>query len=465
MPPVSTNTLAFKLGIILILIGMAWIPTMVVLVLTTDRANRANEAAREIASMWGQSQLINGPIITIPLSVVSIENGKQVAHEERLYLLPETLAYDVDMNTEKRSRGIFDAAVYTATVHATGTVHLSSLNSVQSSGTILWNKARLSVGIPDTRGVAASTTLMWNGAVIPFEPGVAGPDIGQTGISAPIALNPAKDDYTFSFDTSLRGSQRFDIAPVGKTTEVTMRANWASPSFTGSFLPDNREVSDSGFTATWSVSSFGRATPQAWMGAGQPAAALYSPPVTVLGGSEAGSFSGEVPVLAPSTMAAAFGVDLMQTVDLYTEVNRAVKYSILFIGLTFLAFFMFEVLSGLRIHPIHYLLVGLAIALFYLLLLSLAETIGFLSAYLISTIATTGLIASYSASVLKARGRASVIAGLLLALFAYLYILLQLEELSLLFGSIMLFASLSTVMYLTRAIDWYSFSGPRNPKV
>lgn len=458
MTPFKAAPLAFKLIVIGILIVMVWIPTMIVFVLSGERSSRAAEAANEIAGSWGYPQTINGPIITIPIRTVTVQNNVRTESEDMIYILPDEVSFDAGMTTEERSRGIFETAVYTATLHATGTFTIAAIAGIQPNGTILWDKARLSVGIPDTRGIATSTSLTWEGAITPFEPGTSAVDIGP-GMSAPIALSPAKNTYTFSFDTSLRGSQRFFVSPVGKATNVTMHANWPSPSFTGAFLPDSREITDAGFTAQWGISSFGRSTPQAWTSSSQTGiAAPYYPPIPPSRDMQKMGSAAMPTSSVGNTTAAAFGVDLIQTVDLYTQVNRAVKYSILFIGLTFLAFFMFEALAGLRIHPIHYLLVGLALALFYLLLLAFAETVGFLPAYLISTIATTGLITAYSASVLRAHRRAGIIAGLLIALFGYLYILLQLEELSLVFGSIMLFAVLSTVMYLTRNIDWYTFS-------
>ena len=194
-----------------------------------------------------------------------------------------------------------------------------------------------------------------------------------------------------------------------------------------------RRLTENGFEATWKITSYGKNLPQFWL-------------------------ENTTAVDNATLLSKQFGVGLYQEVDFYTMVDRATKYSILFISLTFLTFFMYEVLVGLRIHPVQYLLVGLGIALFYLLLLSFAEITGFLPAYLISMIATIALVSGYCFSVLKARKRAAAIAALLLALYGYLYILLQLETFSLLFGSVLLFGVLATVMYLTRDLDWYTLN-------
>lgn len=436
----QTNPLVLKLLVIGTLISVSWIPTLLIVGLVADRSNRADEARAEIATTWGREQTINGPIITIPTRTVTVQNdGKQIIHKDLIFLLPETLTYDVVLETQTLSRGIFDAVVYTGRIKGTGTVNLNEINSGDTARTIQWNDATFSIGIPDTRGITSSAELNWSGEKSVFEPGVPPMTVGIAGISAPVHISQNQKEHTFTFDLSLRGSEKIDFIPLGKTTSVNISSNWQSPSFSGEFLPKDRELTQTGFQASWLISSFGRSIPQSW----------------------SGTSAADTQTIQENMQKAAFGVSLHQGVDFYTQTNRTVKYSILFISLTFIAFFMFEILSRLRIHPMNYLLVGLAIALFYLLLLSLSEQIGFLPAYLASTLAITGLITGYCKSVLKANKRAGAITALLIALYSYLYILLQLDELSLIFGSILLFGVLTAAMYLTRNIDWYEISERR----
>lgn len=433
------NTLFAKLVIIALLTGVAWVPTFFVLGLVKERSNRADEAVAEIATKWGREQTLNGPVLTIPIKIpATIAGGERTFQEELIFLVPETLKYYISLDTEVLSRGIFDAGVYTGKIKGSGTFNLDDIDFSQVSGTIQWDDASISIGIPDTRGIDSEIQLAWNDEQSNFKPGVSALTLGTTGISAPIRINQNQKENVFSFELSLRGSENINFVPFGKTTNVSVTSNWLSPSFSGEFLPKEREINEAGFTASWTVSSYGRSIEQSWVGT------KSLPSLT----------------LKKNIQNSAFGVALHQDADFYTQVNRAIKYSILFIALTFLAFFMFEVLAKLWIHPMNYLLVGLAIAIFYLLLLSLSENIGFFYAYITSTIAVTALITGYCKSVLKAKKRAGTIAILLLALYAYLYILLQLDELSLIFGSVFLFAILAVVMYLTRNINWYEIADP-----
>jgi len=426
--------LLFKLIAIALLMGVSLAASFSVLGLVIERSHRSDEAIREIASAWSREQTITGPVIAIPLQTTVITStGQTTTQENNIFLLPDTLTYDISVDTETRSRGIFEAAVYTSRITGTGSFNLDDVDRTHIDGIVQWDNATVFIGIPDTRGVESSAVLLWNGEEIIFEPGVPRNSIEASGISVPLNIQPLKKEHMFSFDIILRGSEAIYIAPLGKTTDVSISSNWPAPSFTGAFLPKEHNLTDAGFTAKWNVSSFGRSLPQSWVE----------------------SATGHDQTIKEHIVNSLFGVSLNHGVDFYTQVNRSVKYSVLFIALTFLVFFMFEVLSQLRVHPLNYLLIGLAIALFYLLLLSLAEHVGFLSAYSISAIAITGLITGYARSVLKAKKKAGIIAVLLSVLYSYLYILLQLDEFSLLFGSLFLFAILAIVMYLTRNIDWY----------
>lgn len=423
------NTTTAKLIIVGILIGICLVPSLFVLILLSERTDRQEEAKTEIAGKWGSSQLISGPILSVPYYKSSIDQ-QGVKHESSgvLNVLPHKLSYNASIEPEVRSRGIFEAVVYKTNIEGQGTFEIPDLSYVSvRPSEIQWDKAYVSIGITDTRGIVQQVNLKWNNADFVFEPGSKNPIAGVSGVHAFVPVNAGKKSFDFAYTFGIRGSEQLEFLPLGGETKVALTSSWNSPSFTGAYLPDEHTVAD-GFSARWSVSSFGRSYPQQWL---------------------------DAEVSLDTLSSSRFGVSLIQGVDFYTKINRTIKYAIMFIAITFMTFFLFEVLAKLRIHPFQYLLVGFALALFYLLLLSLSERFGFLPAYVISTLATIGLITSYSAKVLRAQKKALIVAGLLFLLYSYLYVIVQLEDLALLYGSLLLFALLALTMYLTRNIDWY----------
>jgi len=418
-----------KLVAVGVLIVVCVVPSFFVWILLAERTNRQDEAKVEITSKWGESQVIAGPILSLPYRKSYLDSqGTRQETTGVLNMLPEKLQYMATLDPEVRSRGIFDAVVYKAHVEGKGTFAMPDFSHTSiTAGDIEWDKAYVSVGISDTRGILAEIPLAWAGATVPFKSGAKNASFGERGIHAFVPINLSKKSFDFAYAFDLRGSEDLQFLPLGNETIVDIKSGWNSPSFIGAYLPAERTL-DNGFSAHWSVSSFGRSYPQQWL---DEEASMASPAVSI------------------------FGVSLIQGIDFYKKVERTVKYAVMFIAITFLAFFLFEVLGKLNIHPFQYLLVGLALALFYLLLLSLSERIGFLPAYVISTAATVGLITTYSAKVLGARGKALIVAALLALLYSYLYVIVQLEDLALLSGAVLLFVLLALTMYLTRNIDWY----------
>ena len=425
--PQHSTTL--KLLIVGVLIFICLVPSFFVWILLAERTNRQDEAKREITSKWGTSQVIAGPILSLPYYKATID-PQGFKHESSgvFNVLPQKLNHTAIIDPEVRSRGIFDAIVYTTKIDGQGAFAMPDLQhaSIKSSD-IQWDKAYVAVAISDTRGIIQEVTLQWNGSSIPFQPGSKNTIAGESGIHAFVPLDTSKKSFDFAYSLGVRGSEQLEFLPFGSETSVEVKSRWNSPSFTGAYLPDERDVAD-GFSAHWSVSSFGRSYPQQWV---------------------------DREVDQQNLLNSRFGVSLIQQVDFYTKINRTVKYAVMFIAITFMAFFLFEVLSKLRIHPFQYLLVGFALALFYLLLLSFSERFGFLAAYIISTLATIGLITAYCAKVLRAHTKALIVSGLLFLLYSYLYVIVQLEDLALLYGSILLFVLLALTMYITRNIDWY----------
>lgn len=431
------NQLTTKLIVLAVLVAVSWIATMFVWGVIQDRESRQETASNEISEQWSRPQVIAGPVITIPVEKTNVTTtGERVVNTTTLTLLPQNLFYDSQVESQLLTRGVYETPVYTTIVNGVGSFDLSDIDVKSSADTrILWDKAVVSINVSDTRGISSMFDLTLNSDNYQMLPSSDFLTLDGSGVHTNVSIDPNQPDYTFSFELPLKGSREISFLPLGEDTNVVVKSDWSAPSFTGEFLPEERSITESGFEATWNITSYGKNLPQYWL-------------------------SDSAMVESESLLSKSFGVGLYQEIDFYTMVDRSTKYSILFISLTFLTFFMYEVLAGLRIHPMQYLLVGLAIALFYLLLLSFAEIIGFLPAYLVSTIATTVLITGYCFSVLKAKKRAFSIAVLLAALYLYLYILLQLEEFSLLFGSLLLFGVLTTVMYITRNLDWYSLNRP-----
>lgn len=429
------NNATLKIIFIGVMTILLMIPLVMVRELIAEREMRYREAIDEVSSKWSSEQTIKGPLLAIPYTVSTTVAGERILRNEIAFFLPDKLNVSGDVLPETRSRGIFEVVLYTSQMQIDAEFSFPAMQKFQTvASQIQWENAKLLFGIPDLRGIQEDIKINWDGQEIALMPGVVQNPLFQSGVSAPISnLNQAeKERFQTSFSLSLQGSSRLAFVPFGKQTTVTLDSSWSSPSFDGSFLPSEREISHQGFKGVWDISYFGRSYPQEWS-------------------SESVSAS-----LESEVEKSVFGVSLHLPVDYYQQNTRSVKYGILFIFLTFAAFFLFEVLSQLKIHPLQYLLVGFAMCIFYLLLLSLSEHIGFGPAYVISSSATVGLIGSYCFKVLKNPSGGILMTLLVAAIYSFLYVVLQLEDYALLIGSAAVFGALSIVMYLTRNIDWYS---------
>lgn len=417
------SSVTVKLFVIGVIGAACLVASLLVLGLVSERQVRHDEVQNEIGQMWGAPQTVLGPVLVFTKPPL-----KDSTTPVEQYVLPRSLKIESALEPEVRSRGIFDTVVYTQKLKVSGVFATADMG-----GTIpLRSTPTLVVSLSDTRSIETQVSLKWNGITVPFDPGPNARLFDGAGIHASVPYLASVAEYPFSFELTIKGTKEALFVPVGKETEIIATSPWQTPTFTGAFLPSERSVDDDGFTATWRVASFGRNYPQTWEG------------------KDAVSFF--------ALTESAFGINFFEGVDLYTQLERSVKYAILFIVITFTVFFMFEVMQRVRVHPIQYLLIGSALALFYLLLLSLAEQIGFLYAYIIATVLTTALITGYSASVLKQKSRALLVGVTLGALYAYLYFILKLEDYALLFGALLLFVLLATVMFLTRNIDWFLVS-------
>ena len=431
------NSVMLKLATAGFLMLMLLIPAGSIQSLVSERSARQRDAVTEVSDKWGGNQDVSGPILVVPYrESYRDEKGITRSRLQRAYFLPETLAIQSDVKAQRRRRGIYEVTLYTTQLKMSGHFRRPSFHSLKASASqILWKDATITVGIPDTRGIRDSRiAARLAGRQLDFQPG-AEPTLFPSGIQAAASDVDRLTALPFELAFDLQGSTALSFAPLGKQTTVEVRSDWKDPSFFGAFLPAKRQINERGFTALWKVSFFGRNIPQAWTS--ESLAAKQSR--QGLSGSN-------------------FGVRLIVPVDFYQKVERAVKYALLFIGLTFLAFLLFEIFNRLQIHPMQYILVGSALCVFYLLFLSLSEHIGFTAAYLIAAVTVVGLISGYCLRILRERKRALVMTGLLAGLYGYLYFVLHSEDFALLLGSLLVLSVLAGVMYLTRNIDWYSVS-------
>ena len=405
------------------------IPASIVESLITERNERKNSVVNEVSGKWGNQQTIAGPILSIPLKhTVKDSEGKISTSTNLLHILPDSLYATGNISTEIRYRGIFQVVLYNTKLSLSGTINTADIPQLKQSNAIpQWSDAFFTVGITDLRGIKENVVLKINSSQLSAKSGVRSADVVSSGITFHPEISEQQKLYPFSFDLDLNGSSELRFVPLGKHTEVNLKSAWNSPSFTGDFLPEQKTIGDNGFSAKWKILELNRNFPQSWIGKND------------------------------AVDKSSFGVHLLQTVDEYQQTYRTAKYAILIVALTFLAFFLCEVLTNELLHPIHYTLVGLSLILFYVLVLSLSEQFGFNIAYVVSSLTILTMIMLYTRAIVTHKRTSVFTGGVIFSLYIFLYVVLQLEDYALLIGSVGLLASLSAVMYLTRKVDWFSF--------
>ena len=451
------RTPGFKLALAIVVGLVLTIPLFSVWLLVYDRKTQSEEATASITAGWGGPQAIAGPVIVIPYRATAtetvIENGQSVTRSREvrreLTLAPEAIELTSSVRPEVRKRSIYQAVVYGAQM--TGKARFAFPPDLARTGVdpsqMDMSRAELRFGLSDPRGLGANPQVKVDGQPLRLQPG--GGSSGGRGFFAWLdanGLNARPIGVEFAFD--LRGNEALSLAPQAGDTRWTVRSSWPSPSFGGEFLPANRSVTEKGFTAVYRIGNLalGRSLVSTGDAGATNVIERVSPPSRT-------NYATTAPAADTGPVQTA-QISLIQPVDPYSQVNRATKYGFLFIGFTFLALLMFDVIGGVRVSAVEYLLMGAALVLFFVLLLAFAEVIGFTFAYVVASAAIAGLNTAYSAAVLSSWGRAGFIGGLLVGLYAVLYILLSLEAFSLLIGSLLLFAALAGVMYATRRIDW-----------
>lgn len=417
-----------------LLILIMLIPTALIMNLVHEREKRQSEVVDEISSKWATAQYIGGPVLYIPY--YEKEYNKKTKETERIrklaYIMPEKLDIKSDVQPEVRHRSIYDVTVYSSSVSMSGSFNTSYLQKLNiADADIIYNEIRLLVGVTDNRGLHEEVKLLWNNTPMLMDANIDF-DTSVDMLGAPVSV--AKDSkIPFTISMNLNGTEGISFIPVGKSTTVHLSSSWRDPSFIGDYLPNKNDVSDSGFTAEWKVSHVSRNYPQF------------------------GNYLNWIDIKE-----SAFGVKLIQPLDHYSKTERSVKYAILIIALTFVVFFLLEIIHKKMIHPLQYILVGIALSVFYTLLLSISEYTGFDIAYLIAVIATVSLITWYIYGIFKKMKVAAGFSAALLSLYMYIYFLIQLKDYALLFGSIGLFIIVFIVMYASRNIDWYNTSLSKN---
>lgn len=411
------------------------VPLMMINGVISERTYYRDEAVRRIAESSAGEQSLAGVVVMVPYVdwVNTVVPGKDDApatvrrerSEHEWFFFPETYALDGRVNPATRKLGLHEVRVYEleATLQAGFSIAIPDTPSNVNERQI--GTPRLAFGISDVRGLVGTPRLKVDGTAVPLQQG-SGVRDGR-GVHADLAPLSAGETRTFAatVDLAIAGTERLAIAPIGTSNRVALTSPWPHPQFAGRFLPRNREVRDNGFEATWEISALAAATQRQF-----------------LQGDTMESLDG-------------LSLTLVEPVNIYSQADRASKYGVLFVLLTFTAFFLFELIKRLRIHPVQYLLVGLALAIFFLLLLSLSEHIAFLWAYLAAASACIGLLGFYLSHVLRSRARGIGFAAGLTLLYGALYGLLISEDNALVLGSLLLFAVLAAIMVVTRRIDWY----------
>jgi inner membrane protein len=427
------TSMTFRVAVLAILALLLLIPLSMVQGLIREREWRKEEAQREVSSTWGGPQTLVGPVISVPYDqVVRVRSGDQeelktVRHHA--HFLPDALDITMELLPEKRHRGIYDVVVYRARFSLKGRFAAPAENDLRLEGRLKWQEAFVSVGVSDLRSLREQVRMRLGGNALSFEPGAPVDDVMGTAVHALVDLGTGEEALDFTMDLQVNGSAWVRMVPVGRVTTAYFKSAWPDPKFAGAFLPDTSTIAAEGTTARWTVLHLNRSYPQV--------------------------FTGD---RAREVEDSAFGVDLVLPVDEYRKSDRASKYGFMLICLVFLVFFFVEVLQKLRIHPIQYLLVGLALSLFYTLLIAISEHTGFGRAYGIATAATIGLVVFYAASVFRMPRATRILALVMVFVYGFMFTIIHQEDYALLIGSIGLFVVLAVVMALSRRIDWYGGS-------
>ncbi len=426
------NSVTLKLVIITILMLLLLIPATMIQSLIQEREHLNAEVTREVSLKWSGDQQLNGPILTIPLTYEFEMENKTTTTTKYWHILPDELNMEGNIMSEILKRGMYDVVVYKSTLNISGDFQIDHQPDPQNLQVIHYDKAFLTMGISDLRGIKNQINIKWNDDNLNVEPGSKIPNIIYSGITfnLPDLSKQLAQKMQFDFSIHLLGSKNLSFVPIGATTKVNLTSSWANPSFDGNFLPETREVNDHGFKATWSILQLNRNFPQDWIGNENKQQMQES----------------------------SFGVNFIIPLEDYQKSYRSTKYAVMTIALTFLIFFLVEILNKRKIHPFQYAMVGLALCLFYTLLVSISEHTDFNFAYWISTAIIVAMISLYSLSVFKKIKLSLILTTTLFGIYGFMFVTLQLTDYALIIGSIGLTIILGLTMFFTRNINWYNLN-------
>ena len=446
-----SESVIVKLCLIGVLTLLLLIPSGLVQNLIVERQARQQEVNNEISDKWSGSQLVEGPILVIPYktNVNHKDSAGKVTTKEvltNIYILPETLNITGKAEPQLLHRGIFDAVVYNSKIRVTGKFSAMELRkSGINPDMVQWDKAKVNIGLSDLKGLKNNPVIKLAGKDYAVEPDFTTMALFTNNLIIQPDLSTGKNTaLDFSFDLDLRGSNELSFLHIGKSTTVKIDGSWGNPKFTGRYLPEQRNVSANAFSATWKMPYFNRPFSQQCINENST---LVTAPATQ-----------EIPLPETNVEAplrdGSFGVQFILPVDQYQKTMRSGKYSILIIMLTFISLFFTELLNKRKVHLLQYVLIGAAMIIYYTLLLSFSERVGFNLAYLIASVATVSLIGSFIAALLKNKKPAWIFAGILTVFYGFVYVIIQLQDVALLFGSVGLFIIVAALMYLSAKIDW-----------
>jgi len=427
----STGVKLLMIGFLtlILLIPSTWIQSLI-----SERDQRQKEAAAEVAEKWSGPQLIEGPVMQLPYKMttkITDATGKTSFKEvlSTIYLLPEQLNMTAEVVPQILKRGIFDIVVYNTKIHIDGNfAELELKKSGIAPAMILWDKVKVIAGLTDFKGLKNSPSIKLGDSSYAAEPDFAEENLFAQSLAT--QLNRADTQHTklsFSYELALSGSGELNFLHLGKNTNVTMKGDWNNPSFTGNYLPEQRNISTNNFSGSWKMSNFNRPLPQQWVG--------------------------DQANLKDNKDKAAFGVKFLLPVDQYQKTMRSAKYAILIILLSFIALFFMETFRKTAVGLLQYALIGAAMTIYYCLLLSFTEQLGFNIAYLIASAATILLISIFIAGTLSNKKAAILFAAILSIFYGFIYVIIQLQDMALLFGSIGLFIIVASLMYFSVRIN------------
>lgn len=430
------ESVIIKMALIAFLTLVLLLPSLLIQDLIRERQNRQEEVIKEVSDKWAGSQLLQGPVLILPYQKMIEQHDKDgrsvfTPTTAYFYLLPDALNIDAQAQPRALHRGIFDAVVYESTVKTYGKFRMPDFKKAGvEPESIIWQSARVAIGLSDLKGLRNNPEIKLGDSTYSVQPDFSSTNLFKHNLLIQADLSARKNvNLDFSFEMHLRGSSELCFMYLGKNTSVKVSGNWNDPSFIGRYLPEERKIVSNHFSASWSVPYFNRPFPQQWL-------------------------DSEVAFTEKLVQDSSFGVKFIQPVDQYQKTMRTAKYAILIVVLTFISLLFTEILNKKSIHMFQYILIGAAMIIYYSLLLSFTEQVGFNAAYIIASLATTFLISMFIASVTKNKKIAAIFAGILSVFYIFIFVIIQLQDLALMVGSIGLFITVALLMYFSGKIDW-----------